>query len=459
MKTWRFSIVMASVLAAFAVLAPAAFAGPGTYYASAAGGGTTCKSATPCALTKAVEEAVNEDAVILEPGTYTLGTSLAVEEEIELGGQPGAAPPVIVTSGHEVRVNQGADARVHDLRVEGSGPFQLLSGTGERIFVSFTGTANEACAMSDGATLVDSVCWAHDGGPTATASAIGMIDSGKSTTLTLRNDTAIDSDPAGEAIHTRTTGVGPKLVVEATNVIARAPNRFDIEVDNTGSAFPVTEVKLTHSNYTTVAGEAAPLATITAPGTNGNQTATPTFVDALGGDFREAVGSPTIDAGLTEAANGPLAVGGEERTLAACLGGPAVTDIGAYEFVTAPCGSPTNTPTSSPPTTTSTPLPQAPAISNRIILGKLKLDKKAGTATLAVKVPDAGTLTLAGKGVKKVVRPSKGAATLHLPIKPVDRTKKALAKTGKAKLVLSFTFAPTGGTVKRTSKTVTLLEK
>jgi hypothetical protein len=89
----------------------------------------------------------------------------------------------------------------------------------------------------------------------------------------------------------------------------------------------------------------------------------------------------------------------------------------------------------------------------------LKLNKKAGTATLAVKVPDAGTLTLAGKGVKKVVRPSKGAATLHLPIKPVGRTKKALAKIGKAKLVLSLTFAPSGGAAKPTSKTVHLIEK
>jgi hypothetical protein len=67
--------------------------------------------------------------------------------------------------------------------------------------------------MADGATLVDSVCWAHDGGPSATA--IGFSDSGAKTTMTLRNDTAIDSDVAGNAIHTRTTGTGPKLVVEA----------------------------------------------------------------------------------------------------------------------------------------------------------------------------------------------------------------------------------------------------
>ena len=58
-----------------------------------------------------------------------------------------------------------------------------------------------------------------------------------------------------------------------------------------------------------------------------------------------------------------------------------------------------------------------------------------------------------------MVRSSKGAATLSLPIKPVGKTKKTLAKTGKAKLALTLTFAPTGGTAKRTSKTVKLLEK
>jgi hypothetical protein len=89
----------------------------------------------------------------------------------------------------------------------------------------------------------------------------------------------------------------------------------------------------------------------------------------------------------------------------------------------------------------------------------LKLNKKAGTATLIVETPDAGTLTLAGKGLKKVVRSSKGAATLSLPIKPVGKAKKGLAKTGKAKLALTLTFAPTGGTAKGKTKAVVLHEK
>ncbi|HWH20831.1 MAG TPA: hypothetical protein VN671_09885 [Solirubrobacterales bacterium] len=446
------------MLAAFAVLAPAAFAGPGTYYASPTGTGTSCESVAPCALTKAVETAVNEDAVILEPGTYTLATDLAVSKAIELGGQPGASPPVIVDNGHAVRVNQGADARVHDLRVEGAGPFELFSGAGERIFVSFTGATNEACGMSDGATLVDSVCWAHDGGPTATASAIGISDAGKSTTMTLRNDTAIDADVSGEAIRTQTSGVGPKLVVEATNVVARAAGHFDIETSLGGSAFPVTEVKLTHSNYATVVGEAAPLATITAPGTNSNQTVAPAFVDAPGGDFHEAAGSPTIGAGLTEDANGPLALGGEARSTATCPGGPVVTDIGAYQYsTTAPCVPPPPSGSGSPSTGSTTPAPP-PAISNLIKVGKLKLNKKAGTAMLSVKIPDAGTLGLRGKGLAKVFRSSKGATTLSLPIKPVGKTRAALAKTGKAVVRLYLTFAPVGGTAGRPiGKTVKLL--
>jgi hypothetical protein len=454
MRTRRFTIVWASALAAFAVLAPAAFAGPGTYYAAPAGTGTTCEPAAPCALTKAVEKAVAEDVVIVEPGTYSLAAELTIGKAIELGGQPGGAPPVIATNGHAFRVNQGAHARVHDLRVEGTGAFQLFSGTGERIFVSFTGATPEACSLAGGAILLNSLCWAH-GSPTASTAAIGMVVAGTTTTMTLRNDTAIDAD-SGDAIHTRASGAASKLTVEATNVIARAENHPDVEVDDTGNAF--TEVRLSHSNYATVSGEAAPLATITASGTNGNQTATPAFVDALGGNFREAAGSPTIGAGLTEDANGLLALGGEARSLRTCAGGPPVTDIGAYQLAPAPCESPPPPPPSTPPT--SSPPPPPAVVPNRITFGKLKLNKKSGTATLAVNVPGAGTLALGGKGFSKVFRSSKGAATLRLPIKPVGKTKAELAKTGKAVVAAYLTFAPVGGTTgRKTEKTIRLFEK
>ena len=47
-------------------------------------------------------------------------------------------------------------------------------------------------------------------------------------------------------------------------------------------------------------------ATVTATNVNGNQTTAPAFANAGGGDFREAAGSPTLDAGIDSAANGPL---------------------------------------------------------------------------------------------------------------------------------------------------------
>ena len=112
----------------------------------------------------------------------------------------------------------------------------------------------------------------------------------------------------------------------------------------------------------------------------------------------------------------------------------------------------------SPSPAPSSPPPSLPGPSNLISLGKLKLNERAGTATLTVGLPDAGTLTLAGKGVKKVVRSAKGAATLHLPIKPAGPAKKALAKNGKTKLKLTLKFAPTGGTPGQATKAVKPLE-
>jgi hypothetical protein len=61
----------------------------------------------------------------------------------------------------------------------------------------------------------------------------------------------------------------------------------------------------------------------------GNQTAPPIYVDAENGDFREASGSPTIDAGIAGQL-GPLDLAGNTRILG------AAPDIGAFEFVPPP---------------------------------------------------------------------------------------------------------------------------
>ncbi len=89
--------------------------------------------------------------------------------------------------------------------------------------------------------------------------------------------------------------------------------------------------------------------------------------------------------------------------------------------------------------------------SNAFTLGKAKLNKKKGTATLSVEVPNLGTLVLGGKGVKaasaeavtskKVGAPGK----VKLVIKAKGKQAKTLKKNGKVKLKAKITYTPTGG--------------
>jgi hypothetical protein len=90
---------------------------------------------------------------------------------------------------------------------------------------------------------------------------------------------------------------------------------------------------------------------------------------------------------------------------------------------------------------------------NSFTIGKKKLNKKKGTATVEVTVPGAGVLTLKGKNLK-TQRPSShsraaktvsAAGTVKLKIIPKGKTKKKLKKKGKAKVKATITYTPTGG--------------
>jgi NHL repeat len=102
------------------------------------------------------------------------------------------------------------------------------------------------------------------------------------------------------------------------------------------------------------------------------------------------------------------------------------------------------------------PVPAAEKPSNAFSFGKVKLNKKKGTATLTVNLPGAGVITLTGKGVKAVKRAGgrgqarlakavTGPGAVKLAIKPKGKTKKTLSKKGKVKVKVTVTFTPTGG--------------
>ncbi|HEY6771403.1 MAG TPA: hypothetical protein VI035_03025 [Solirubrobacterales bacterium] len=99
--------------------------------------------------------------------------------------------------------------------------------------------------------------------------------------------------------------------------------------------------------------------------------------------------------------------------------------------------------------------------SNGFTIGKATRNKKKGNARLPVTVPDAGTLTVSGKGVKTRFTAAStpvAAGTSNVVIKAKGKTKKKLNSRGKAKVKLSITYTPTGVSA-NTQKTKLKLKK
>ncbi|HWC09547.1 MAG TPA: hypothetical protein VG458_10885 [Solirubrobacterales bacterium] len=104
------------------------------------------------------------------------------------------------------------------------------------------------------------------------------------------------------------------------------------------------------------------------------------------------------------------------------------------------------------------PAPPAPPAtpSNEFKFGKLKLNKKAGTATLTINVPGAGSAVVKGTGIKKAKKAAKAAGKLSLPVKLSGKAKKKLGEKGKATVTAKVTFTPSGGAALTQKRKLTL---
>jgi hypothetical protein len=96
-------------------------------------------------------------------------------------------------------------------------------------------------------------------------------------------------------------------------------------------------------------------------------------------------------------------------------------------------------------------------------LGAITHNKKKGTATIAVEVPNPGELTGSGRSVKvanaatgKQVR---APGRVRLLIKAMGRKKRKLNSTGKVKVRPEITYIPTGGGVNTQSMKVRLIKR
>ena len=102
--------------------------------------------------------------------------------------------------------------------------------------------------------------------------------------------------------------------------------------------------------------------------------------------------------------------------------------------------------------------------SNAVTLGTITRNKKKGTATLPVNVPNPGELTGSGNGVKAssagaVISKSVGASQAQLLIKAKGKKKKQLNQKGKVELSVAVTYTPTGGDPSTQSVKVKLKKK
>ena len=85
----------------------------------------------------------------------------------------------------------------------------------------------------------------------------------------------------------------------------------------------------------------------------------------------------------------------------------------------------------------------------------IKRNKKKGTALVSVSVGAPGTVVLSGKKIKQRTR-AVAAGTARFTVAAKGKARKKLLKTGKVKVKMTLTFAPTGGTSSALTKTIQL---
>jgi hypothetical protein len=96
---------------------------------------------------------------------------------------------------------------------------------------------------------------------------------------------------------------------------------------------------------------------------------------------------------------------------------------------------------------------------NAFTLGAVTRNKKKGTATVAVTVPNPGALSVSGNGVKPAAITVGSAGTASVGIRASGKKKRKLKETGKVKVTPKITYTPSGGSATSSSLTVKLKKK
>jgi hypothetical protein len=339
-----------AVLALFALAAPASAAT--TWYASPTGSGTTCTQVSPCTVQTVFDNAspiAAGDTVILDGGTYQVPTALEVHKKVSIEGAAGEAEPVLVggpstdiTLAYDPASASGTVTHISGIEVtnefatEGHA-LELVIGQDSDL-ITIDRVIAEASASADNAILLNGLVDARvlDSLAFATGTNSVALDvegpNAANNEADLRNVTAVAPGSGSTGIlfdpDVFSFMMGPAICIGSSatmkNTIARggSPSSDIVAHDGTGILGPCSaSVASSNSNWRGESGGNASDVT----STNDQHSVDPLFANAAGGDFHEAPGSPTIDAGSADPLNGPQDLDGQPRTLG------AAPDIGAYE--------------------------------------------------------------------------------------------------------------------------------
>lgn len=328
-----------AALAAALIITPTASAS--TYYAAPGGGGTTCDVAAPCFVNYAIgTKAQDNDTVVLAGGDYPVNAAIGVTKWISLEGAKTGVPTRLVGSlvpAYTLIHNATPTTQpVHitDIRLTnqtGSGIALLVNNdstagfTIDRVVAEAVGTGMDLTQASIGPGLVVRNSIGRSTGNNGRGISIygPVFGIGGAE---IRNVVGDSRGAAGFGISVtggENTGIFcGDIHVEMKNSIARSgagPNS-DLRVQPGVGTLPcLASVKSSNSNWR---GSTSPLPVSS---TNDQHTVDPSFVNAAAGDYHQAPGSPTIDAGTNDALIGATDLDNLPRVSG------AAPDIGAFE--------------------------------------------------------------------------------------------------------------------------------
>jgi hypothetical protein len=299
-------------------------------YAAPGAAGVDCTVQEPCSFPDAVNGASANDEVIVMAGEYTIsGAPLnVVYGGLQIHGDlAGPMPRVVAELGGWPAINMSAEGsslsyiEVVNTETEAVGVRCMSASRVEGVRALGVGEGAAGLVQLGNCLVRDSLLRGE--GTNSLGIESLAVNSGEPAS-TVRNVTAIAAGPNSVGIQSRYTGPsGGHHTLVLSNSIGGG-GQFDLRAEDSANGPGV--IAVSNSNFDSFSALGAASVSGAA-----NQLAPPVFVDAAAADYREAAGSPTIDAGSTEGI-GALDLAGNPRSLG------AAPDIGAFEFVPLPPG-------------------------------------------------------------------------------------------------------------------------